>query len=320
MIADVHLAVRHMILSRGLIPADEVEIRFERPTKEWVNSLVRPTINLYLFDIDENVDLRQTNMPVMRGGSGASYRMPMRRFDLRYMVTAFTTVADDEYLLIYRVLATLLRFPTLPPSSLAAAMAIIARREGYVAEEARFIALAEAGERATLRDLHSALASAEVGSAARAAMMALIDEPQVTAKIAAAEESLRLLEVWNALEQAPRPSLLYVVTVPVDLDIIIDSPLVLTRTLRVRQRTDVATSTEFIRIGGAVRNRTGAPLAGVTVAIEGGAIETVTNSEGRYALSHVPSGEVTLRVIRPDGSVHITRFATPSDSYDILLD
>ncbi len=320
MIADVHLAIRHMILNRGLIPANDVEIRFERPTKEWVHSLVRPTINLYLFDIDENVDLRQTNMPVMRGGSGASYRMPMRRFDLRYMVTAFTTVADDEHLLIYRVLATLLRFSTLPPSSLAAAMAMIAGREGYADEAARFTALAGAGERTTLSDLRSALASAEVGSAARAAMMALIDEPQVTAKIATAEDSLRLLEVWNALEQAPRPSLLYVVTVPVDLDIVIDTPLVLTRTLRVRQRTDADTSAEFIRIGGAVRDQTGAPLSGVTVAIEGGAIESVTNSEGRYALSHVPAGEVTLRVVRPDGRVHITTFATPSDSYDILLD
>lgn len=320
MIADVHLAIRHMILNRGLIPADEVDVRFERPTKEWVSSLVRPTINLYLFDIDENVDLRQTNMPVMRGGGSASYRMPMRRFDLRYMVTVFATVAADEHLLIYRVLATLLRFPSLPPSSLAAAMAVIAGREGYVAEEARFMALAGAGERTTLRDLRSTLASAEIGSAARAAMMALVDEPQVTTKIATAEESLRLLDVWNALEQAPRASLLYVVTVPVDLDIVIDSPLVLTRALRVRQRTDAATSTELLRIGGTVCDHAGAPLSGVTVAIEGGAIETVTDSEGRYALSHIPLGEVTLRVTRPDGSVHIATFATPSDSYDILLD
>lgn len=320
MIADVHLAIRHMILNRGLIPADEVDVRFERPTKEWVNALVRPTINLYLFDIDENVDLRQTNMPVMRGGSGASYRMPMRRFDLRYMVTAFTTVADDEHLLIYRTLATLLHFPSLPPSSLAAAMAIIANRAGYAAEAARFTALAEAGERTTLSDLRSALAAAEVGAAARSAMAALVDEPQVTTKIASANESLRLLDVWNALEQAPRASLLYVVTVPVDLDIIIDTPLVLTRMLRVRQRTDAGTLSEFIRIGGAVRDRTGAPLSGVTVAVEGGAIESVTNSEGRYALSRVPSGEVTLRLIRPDGRVHMTTFATPSDSYDIVLD
>ncbi|MCS6940110.1 MAG: Pvc16 family protein [Roseiflexus sp.] len=319
MIADIHLAIRHMILSRGLIPADEVEVRFERPTKEWVNSLVRPTINLYLFDIDENVELRQTNMPVMRSG-GAAYRMPARRFDLRYMVTAFATVAADEHLLIYRVLATLLRFPTLPPSSLAAAMAIIAGREGYAAEEARFAALAAAGERTTLGDLRSALASIEVGSATRSAMMALVDEPQVTTKIASAEESQRLLDVWNALEQAPRASLLYVVTVPVDLDIVIDTPLVLTRMLRVQQRADAGTSTEFIRIGGAVRDHTGAPLAGVTVAIEGGAIETVTDSEGRYALSHVPAGKATLRVRRPDGRIHMTTFATPSDSYDIVLD
>jgi len=137
MIADLHPAIRHLLFSRGLIPSDEVDVRFERPTKEWLDSLVRPTINLYLFDIEENTDLRQTNMPVMRGSGGATYRMPPRRFDLRYMVTAFTTVADDEYLLIYRALATLLRYPTLPPSALAAAMAVIAGREGSGAEQAR---------------------------------------------------------------------------------------------------------------------------------------------------------------------------------------
>ena len=91
MIADLHPAIRHLLFSRGLIPSDEVDVRFERPTKEWLDSLVRPTINLYLFDIEENTDLRQTNMPVMRGSGGATYRMPPRRFDLRYMVTAFTT-------------------------------------------------------------------------------------------------------------------------------------------------------------------------------------------------------------------------------------
>lgn len=320
MIADLHSAIRHLLFSRGLIPADEVDVRFERPTKEWLDSLVRPTINLYLFDIEENTDLRQTNMPVMRSGSGATYRMPPRRFDLRYMVTAFTTVADDEYLLIYRTLATLLRYPTLPPSALAAAMAVIAGRDGNGAEQARFTALADAGERTTVRDLRSAVTSAELGSATCAAMLALLDDPPITARIATGDEGPRLLEVWNALEQAPHPSLLYVVTIPVDLDLAIDTPLVLTRMLRIRQRTQAGVAAEHIRIGGVVRDRHGAPLEGVVVGIEGGAIETVTNNEGRYALSHVPVGKVTLRVTRPDGRVRIIPVETPSDTYDVSLD
>ncbi|ABQ90048.1 Pvc16 family protein [Roseiflexus sp. RS-1] len=320
MIADLHPAIRHLLFSRGLIPSDEVDVRFERPTKEWLDSLVRPTINLYLFDIEENTDLRQTNMPVMRGSGGATYRMPPRRFDLRYMVTAFTTVADDEYLLIYRALATLLRYPTLPPSALAAAMAVIAGREGSGAEQARFAALADAGERTTSRDLRSAVASAELGSSTRAAMLALLDDPPITARIATGDEGPRLLEVWNTLEQAPRPSLLYIMTIPVDLDLAIDTPLVLTRMLRIRQRTEAGGSAEHMRIGGVVRDQHGTPLEGVVVGIEGGAIETVTNNEGRYALSHVPVGKVTLRVTRPDGSVRIIPVETPSDTYDISLD
>ena len=46
MIADLHPAIRHLLFSCGLIPSDEVDVRFERPTKEWLDSLVRPTINL----------------------------------------------------------------------------------------------------------------------------------------------------------------------------------------------------------------------------------------------------------------------------------
>jgi len=320
MITDVHPAIRHLLYSRGLIPPEEVDVCFERPTKEWVDSLVRPTINLYLFDIEENTDLRQTNMPVSRGAGNATYRMPPRRFDLRYLVSALTTVADDEYLLIYRILATLMRYATLPPSALAEAMTVIAARASAEPARERFAALARAGERTSLDDLRGAVATADVEPAAQATMRALLAEPPLTAKIATADEGPRLIDVWSALEQAPRPSLLYVVTVPVDLDIAIESPLVLTRMLRTRQRGDTGAPAVTMRIGGTVRDRAGAPIAGVTVAIEGSAVETVTGSEGRFALSHVSSGKMTLRITRAGRAPQRVTIETPSDSYDITLD
>lgn len=321
MIVDVHSAIQHLLFHRGLIPSDEVDVRFERPTKEWVDSLVRPTVNLYLFDIEENTDLRQSNMPVVRGAGGmATYRMPPRRFDLRYLVSALTTVEDDEYLLIYRVLATLMRYPTLPPASLAAAMAAIAMRDGVEAERARFAALADAGERTTLDELRGAVDAAKIDPATQAAMRALLADPPVSTKISLGEEGPRLLEVWSALEQAPRPSLLYTVTVPVDLEIAIESPLVLTRMLRVRQRTDTAEPPTQIRIGGTVRDRAGIPIAGVRVAVEGSGVESITSSEGRFVLSHVSSGKATLRATRADGATKAMKVDVPSDSYDITLD
>lgn len=320
MIVDVHSAIQHLLFYRGLIPANEVDVRFERPTKEWVDSLVRPTINLYLFDIEENTDLRQTNMPVSRGSGIATYRIPPRRFNLRYLVSALTTVPDDEFLLIYRVLATLMRYPTLPPASLAAAMAELVAREGYGAEQGRFKALADAGERTSLDDIRSVIAATDVAPSVQAMMRAVLTEPVVTTKIALGDEGPRMLEVWNALEQAPRPSLLYVVTVPVDLEIAIESPLVLTRMLRVRQRTDNTIPPDQIRIGGTVRDRAGAPVAGVRVSIEGGAAESVTSSEGRFVLSHVPLGKVTLRATSADGAKQVMTVEVPSNSYDITLD
>ena len=44
------------------------------------------------------------------------------------------------------------------------------------------------------------------------------------------DEGRRLLDVWSGLGVTPHPAIYYVVTAPLDLDVIVRSPLVLTRT------------------------------------------------------------------------------------------
>src|SRR5579859_7156919 len=108
MIAELHTSIQRLLYEQGRIPADEVEVTFEMPTREWVDSRMRPTINLFLFELTENTELRKTGMQSTHSNGRTVMRMPPRRFDLRYMLSVFTTIASDEHLLIWRALGTLL--------------------------------------------------------------------------------------------------------------------------------------------------------------------------------------------------------------------
>jgi hypothetical protein len=116
----LHLQVLTAILheSGRDIPAS-VAIAFELPTRQWVGSLSRPTVNFFLYDLQENTELRQPNPQARRARGEMAHRMPPRRFDLRYLVAAFCSVAADEQLLLWRMLAVLLKHPELPVEALA---------------------------------------------------------------------------------------------------------------------------------------------------------------------------------------------------------
>lgn len=120
MLTELHTAVQRLVHECGRVPASDVDVRFDPPRREWVTSLTRPTLSFFLFDVRENTELRQANLEASRGNGHTTYRVPPRRFDLRYMVSALTTVIEDEHLLLWRALVTLLRYPTFPDEVLSA--------------------------------------------------------------------------------------------------------------------------------------------------------------------------------------------------------
>lgn len=114
MLPDIHDALRQILYEQGRITPAEVDVRFESPTRDWIGRLIRPTVNLFLFGLQENTELRQSAFQSTRVNGHAERRMPPRRIDLRYMVSAHTTDEQDEHRLIWRVLVTLLKYPELP--------------------------------------------------------------------------------------------------------------------------------------------------------------------------------------------------------------
>ncbi|MCE7929706.1 MAG: DUF4255 domain-containing protein [Dehalococcoidia bacterium] len=106
MFNDVDETLRQVLLADVPIDRTEVEITFDRPTREWSSRLARPTLNLFLFDVRERLDFRDDTWTVTRNANGQAQReRPPRRIDLSYMVTAWTNEAADEHRILARVLA-----------------------------------------------------------------------------------------------------------------------------------------------------------------------------------------------------------------------
>lgn len=116
MINDLDEALRQLLIREIPIKNGEVEISFDQPKREWSSRLSRPTLNLFLYDLRENARLRQTRPlweDVRENGSVTRRRTPVR-VDLRYMLTAWATEAEDEHRLLARSLMGLFRTPHLP--------------------------------------------------------------------------------------------------------------------------------------------------------------------------------------------------------------
>jgi hypothetical protein len=270
MLTDLHATLRTLLYDRGLVDRVDVDIAFDAPAKSWITGRTRPTLNFFLYDIEENTDLRNTGMQTSRGNGVGSHRMPPRRFDLRFMVSAITTVIEDEHLLLWRALVTLMKHPTIPAE--------------LVPEAAK-----------------------------------VYDLPVAT-KVTKPNDSPRALDIWSALEAPPRPALLYTVTLPVDLEVAIESPLVLTRTTRYLRAHGAVAAEQGVHIGGVVRDGTGRPLAGARVTADGRAFEATTGDDGEFVLPNVGAGPVTLRVSRDGRREKRVTFDIPSDRYEIVVD
>lgn len=101
--------------------ATQVSISFAPPDSSFPSSAVTlPAIDLFLYDIRENLDLREREWQLDRRSDGtATKRPPPVRVDCSYLITAWpssasSTPAFDEHRLLGEVMKVLLRNPVLP--------------------------------------------------------------------------------------------------------------------------------------------------------------------------------------------------------------
>ena len=115
MINDLDETLKQLLVEKAGLNASEVDISFDIPTRDWSTPVTRPTVNLYLYDLRENRQLRETYWDDEPGATGQVNlkRRPLR-IDLSYMVTCWTSGTEDQHRLLWRVMETFFRFSPIP--------------------------------------------------------------------------------------------------------------------------------------------------------------------------------------------------------------
>ncbi len=124
MIQDVDAALR-LLVSREAIEGADVQVVFDAPTKDWAGRRNAPTIDLYLYDIRE--DLRRRSRGLLNEYDDAATlqarTVPPRYFKLSYLITAWTQRPEDEHRLLTALLYCFLRHDAIPADLLVGSLA-----------------------------------------------------------------------------------------------------------------------------------------------------------------------------------------------------
>lgn len=99
------------LLVRELPNLDE-HIYFEAPDRDFKPS--PPAVDLFLYDVRENLDLRSNEWQSERSNTIATRRRPPVRVDCSYLITAWAGDVKSEHILLGDAMRALLRYPTLP--------------------------------------------------------------------------------------------------------------------------------------------------------------------------------------------------------------
>lgn len=271
MFNDLDETLRQVLIADVPLDPREVDISFDRPTREWSSRLSKPTLNLFLFDVRERIDFRDDSWAVTLKANGQKERTrPPRRIDCAYFITAWAREPADEHRILARVLACMYR---------------------QNAVGAEFLQ----GE--------------------------LLKSPvSVLARATAPDHLAKPYELWGVLDNEIRASLTWVATVPVEVFAPVSGPMVRTLELGFTQPGEDWRET-FTRVGG-VAHEAGnvlAPVANARVRVEGTALESWTDSEGKFDFPRLLPGEYELVLEGADGVRGQRRVTVPSESYDLPI-
>ena len=119
MIHDVDQLLERLV-RRDALNGSAVDLQFDAPTKDWVARRSGPCVDLYLYDIREDLARRVPTWEDARDADGrvTGRLQPHRRFRLAYLVTAWTQRPEDEHRLLSSLLLCFLRNSMLKPGDL----------------------------------------------------------------------------------------------------------------------------------------------------------------------------------------------------------
>ena len=117
-------ALRALIL-RDAPGTRDVDVVFEAPTKDWATRRNSPTVDVFLYDIRE--DLRRRQRGLLNEYSAdrrvVARHLPPRHFKLSYLITAWTQRPEDEHRLLAALLQCFLGHESIPAELLSGPLA-----------------------------------------------------------------------------------------------------------------------------------------------------------------------------------------------------
>jgi hypothetical protein len=114
-----------------------VEIAFDAPASDWSAKLTAPTVNMFLYDLRENLSQSEATPRNVRVNGAAMAAPPPMRLEVTYAVTAWTKAVEDEHRLLSQVLAILFSHTSLPADLLAGRLAAASRLRAIETEVGR---------------------------------------------------------------------------------------------------------------------------------------------------------------------------------------
>jgi len=279
MIDDLDEALRKLLTRELPVKNGEVDIQFHQPRREWSAKLSRPTLNLFLYDVRENLKLRYTasgwEIERRSDGTAVQRRKPFRA-DLHYIITAWANEPEDEHRLLARTLMALFRVPELPdellPESLKDQPAPISLK----------VAQYDTGQ--NLTDLWSAMDNELRPAITCMVTLALNPYHPITGPMVRTRE----LRFGQAQE-------------PVDLEELVKQ----------------AGADTYWTIGGALRSKQPLDLDKVRLMLIERGLEVKLQSEGRFAVGNLEAGDYTLEVAANGGAPRRFKIKVPAPDYDI---
>jgi hypothetical protein len=121
MLADLDETLKQLLVAEMPIRNGEIDVNFDQPKREWSARLTKPTVNFFLYDVRQNVELRQFQWERVNGNGRpnvATLKRPPLRIDCHYMITTWAAEPEDEHRLLTRTLLTLFRYAKLPADRL----------------------------------------------------------------------------------------------------------------------------------------------------------------------------------------------------------
>lgn len=121
MIADLDKTLRVLLVNGLASDLAAGNISFLVPDDTFPpTGVLKPTVNLFLYDVRENLELRRTDWILERNSNGTTTKQPPPvRVDCSYLITAWistagTTSEFDEHSLLSDVMRVLLSYRTIP--------------------------------------------------------------------------------------------------------------------------------------------------------------------------------------------------------------